>query len=276
MIFVKQCKGFDSDKVNMPYTWKDWCWSIKYDGHYMQVHVSQAKGVRFFTSSGKEFYETNLAKRFLEFPDGIYECEFLGKSNGLHGDRKEAAIATTLRTEFAKGIKSNYPGLKCKVFDIISPEPFSQRLKLLQAIPNTLSTSGLFVGIVRYELVGDSPIIPFSRVITDGYEGIYLKHLNHLQREGKRVRSAIKLKQHPTADVVCFDIQLGEGKYAGMIGSLICKDKDGVVVKVGSGLTDEDRSFAHNQYLGKTIEIAYESFSDTYIHPVFKCVRDDK
>lgn len=55
MSFIKQCKGFDSDKITLPTTLDNWYWSIKYDGHYMQVHVKQLQEARFFTSSGKEF-----------------------------------------------------------------------------------------------------------------------------------------------------------------------------------------------------------------------------
>lgn len=266
-MFIKQCKGFDSDKVNFPAVWDNWYWSIKYDGHYMQVHVKQAQEVKFYTSSGKEFYEVNMANDFLKLPTGVYECEFLGYGTGKHGGRKEAAFATTLRTEFAKGIKSNYPGLKYRIFDIINDNIFAARLQTLR----TLHTDY----VVEYNRV-ESPMQHLLDAVSRGWEGVYFKSLAHRQLAGKRVKQAIKLKQHQTADVVCFDIELGTGKYTGMIGSLVCKDENGIVVKVGSGLTDSDRLFTHEAYLGKTIEIGYESFSDTYIHPVFKCVRSDK
>lgn len=269
-MFIKQCKGFDSDKVAFPAVWDNWYWSIKYDGHYMQVHVKQLQDVKFFTSSGKEFYEVNLANEFLKLPSGIYECEFLGYGDGKHGGRKDAAFATTLRTEFAKGIKSNYKGLKCRIFDIINNDLFEVRIRALRTLP----VSGN-IDIVDYNRV-ESPMEHLLHVTSEGWEGIYLKSTAHRHLAGKRVKQAIKLKLHHTADVVCFDIELGEGKYTGMIGSLVCKDENGIVVKVGSGLTDSERLFSHNMYLGKTIEISYESFSDTYIHPVFKCVRSDK
>lgn len=267
MSFIKQCKGFDSDKVNFPAVWDNWYWSIKYDGHYMQVHVKHLQEVKFYTSSGKEFYEVNMAKDFLKLPTGVYECEFLGFGDGKHGGRKYAAFATTLRTEFAKGIKSNYPGLKYRIFDIIDDDIFAVRLQALRTLPTDY--------VVEYNRV-KSPVQHLLDAVSRGWEGVYFKSIAHAQLAGKRVKQAIKLKQYHTADVVCFDIELGTGKYTGMIGSLVCKDENGVVVKVGSGLTDSERLFTHESYLGKTIEIGYESFSDTYIHPVFKCVRSDK
>lgn len=267
MSFIKQCKGFDSDKIALPAVLDNWYWSIKYDGHYMQVHVKQLQEARFFTSSGKEFYEVNLANDFMKLPSGIYECEFLGYGDGRHGGRKDAAFATTLRTEFAKGIKSNYKGLNYRIFDIIDDDPFEVRLRALRTLDND--------NVVEYNRV-DSFMQHLLDATLGGWEGIYLKSIAHRQLAGKRVKQAIKLKQHPTADVVCFDIELGTGKYTGMIGSLVCKDENGVVVKVGSGLTDSERLFTSQAYLGKTIEIGYESFSDTYIHPVFKGIRNDK
>ena len=271
--FIKQCKGTDSDKLQMPILWDNWLYSIKYDGHYMQVHTS-AREIVFYTSSGKKYLETNLAKVFNKLPTGVYECEFLGYSDGKHGDRKEAAFATTLRTEYAKHITSNYPGLKCVIFDIINNDNFLERLKILHEVESILANEK-FVSVAKYYQVSE-PVTHLTNVLKDGWEGIYLKNISHLQYEGKRVKNAIKLKAHHTADVRCIDIEAGEGKYDGKIGSLVCVDENGIEVKVGSGLTDHDRNQSVHAFLGKTIEIAYESFSDTYIHPVYKGIRSDK
>ena len=271
-MFRKQCKGTDSDKLQMPVVYKTWYMSIKYDGHYMQVHVNNGL-CRFYTSSGKEFYEKNLAEAFGKLPNGIYECEFLGKGTGKHGGRADAAIATTLRTEFSKGILSNYPGVKAVIFDIINDELFADRLKIL----NKLASEHPQLTFVAYqEIQGEDELYRYLNTVLDnGYEGLYLKQWAHRQFEGKRVKTAIKLKAKHTADLVCFDIEVGEGKYSNAIGSLVCKDENGIVVKVGSGLTDHDRNMRPDHYIGRTIEIAYESFKDTYIHPIYKGIRTD-
>ena len=68
----------------------------------------------------------------------------------------------------------------------------------------------------------------------------------------------------------------GEGKYKGMIGSLVLQDASGRIVSVGSGLSDAYRSKASIAYIGKVIEIEYEQILDTYIQPTFVTVRLDK
>ena len=43
-----------------------------------------------------------------------------------------------------------------------------------------------------------------------------------------------------------------------MIGSLVLKDSKGRIVKVGSGLDDNDRSKKQPDFIGKVIEVEYE------------------
>ena len=69
---------------------------------------------------------------------------------------------------------------------------------------------------------------------------------------------------------------LGEGKYEGKIGALILIDSEDREVRVGSGLSDEQRSKTKMHYYGQVIEIEYERIDSTYIQPIFKCIRDDK
>lgn len=272
-MFRPQCKGTDSDKMNMPVVYQNWYMSIKYDGHYMQVHVNNG-ACKFYTSSGKEFYEKTMAERFGKLPNGIYECEFLGKGNGKHGGRRDAAIATTLRTEFRKGILSYYPGVVAVIFDIINNDLFVDRIQRLRE----LAAQNPQLTFVSYQAVGDESMLYsyLNTVLSNGYEGLYLKSIDHRQLEGKRVKTAIKLKAHHTADLKCICVEEGEGKYFGKVGSLTCVDSNGIVVSVGSGLTDHDRNMSPKYFIGKTIEISYESFNKTYIHPIFKEVRKDK
>lgn len=111
----------------------------------------------------------------------------------------------------------------------------------------------------------------------EGWEGLYLKHRTHIYEPGKRLNTAIKLKYRPTADLVCIGIEYGIGKYEGMIGSLILKDKEGLVVSVGSGLADIERKITDETFwVGKIIEISYEQKLDTYIQPIYISYRCDK
>ena len=97
-----------------------------------------------------------------------------------------------------------------------------------------------------------------------------------LYHQGKRVNHAIKLKGRLTADLYCLGSNIGEGKYKGMLGSLVLKDSKGRLVCVGSGLDDVDRNKGLSYFVGKVIEIEYEQIQDTYIQPTYIRIREDK
>jgi len=279
---VKQCKGKDLTKLpaKIDKDSKEYYWSIKYDGHYVQVYVGPMKEVRFYTSSGKEFYVPELAEHFKQLPPlCIYECEFVGHSEGKLGDRTAAGILTTWRTDFKKNIVSTYNGEKIYIFDYIDlhiPSAiFEKRLNLLKDLKKYNNES---IKVVDYKgLISiKEALVISSQVCTKGYEGIMLKHKEHVHKFASRVNTAIKIKQRKTADLVCIATLEGEGKYEGQIGSLVLKDSRENIVKVGSGLTDFDRQRDPNYYIGKIVEISYDSFKDTYLQPVFISIREDK
>ncbi len=274
---ILQCKGKDLDKVPVSKLEDRYYASIKYDGHYVQIHYDRGN-VRFFTSGGKEFYHdlaaAELAKYHLN-DKFILEAEFIADTDGKLGSRGKAAKLTTYRTNFEKGLpNSGMENDKFMVFDIITPTmPFSERLKALRNL-----------GTVKYlkpvEYLGPLQLSTLKEtaktLANEGYEGIYLKSPNHLYLPGKRVNNAIKLKARPTADIICIDVEWGEGKYTGMIGSLILQDSEMRIVKVGSGLSDFERARKPEDFIGHIIEIEYEQILDTYTQPVYKCIRTDK
>lgn len=276
-MFIKQCKATHiKDLKKLPSELETFYWAIKYDGHYCQLEVLQDKTVKFYTSSGKEFYERNLAEEAKKLPPGIYECEFLGQGDGKLGGRNEAAVATTLRTEFSKGIISYMPGVKLVIFDKIDDSIFRDRLQALLHIAATIPTT--FISFALYQMCSFRTAEGCRDLAcSNGWEGIILKHPNHRQFSGKRVKNAIKLKESETIDLKVIDTIEGTGKYIGMIGALRCIDELGNVVDVGSGLTDELRNRPSSYWLGKVIEVKYERKTETsYIHPVFLEIRLDK
>ena len=62
-----------------------------------------------------------------------------------------------------------------------------------------------------------------------------------------------------TCDIKCTGIEEGEGKYAGTLGKIVC-DYKGYELRVGSGLTDEEREQFWNDpdlVVNKIVEIKY-------------------
>jgi len=278
MSFIKQCKGKDLVKVPKSKLEDRFYHSIKYDGHYVQIHKA-GDNVRFFTSSGKEFYVKNVAEELIENNPGrdfILEAEYINTSSGKLGSRGYSAKLTTYRTNFEKGIETNaIDNERFMVFDCIDTMlSFEDRLCwILEELDYGKHCELVdFSGIDTLEECKNEAKL----VVKDDYEGLYLKSPNHMYREGKRVNDAIKLKLRPTADLLCRSVLSGDGKYMGMVGSLVLQDKAGRSVQVGSGLSDEQRGLPNEYFIGKVIEIEYEQILATYIQPTFIRVRDDK
>jgi len=279
---IAQCKGKDLDKVPASKLLGSFMASVKYDGHYVQIHKI-GNIVRFFTSGGKEFYHAPAANELLKYNfelNYVLEAEYIADTNCKLGNRGKASKLTTLRTNFEKGLPNDNTSLgedSFMVFDIIiENKTFQERLS---AIKENLMF--LLNGIIRpVDYIGPMSLNDceaWAKIVrSDGYEGLYLKSPKHLYKPGKRVNDAIKLKLRPTADLMCIGTMVGEGKYQGMIGSVVLQDSEGRVVRVGAGLSDEDRARHQSHYLNKIVEFEYEQILDTYIQPTFIAVRSDK
>jgi len=116
-----------------------------------------------------------------------------------------------------------------------------------------------------------------------GCEGIILKDIESIW-ENKRSKSQIKFKAELDASLVVVDIQMGTGKYEGMIGAIVCESSDGIIkVNVGSGLTDEQRKeFVVDSPVGKIVSVKYnakiqaKSGEWSLFLPVFQEIRIDQ
>ena len=266
--------------------------SIKYDGNQIFI-VKIGNEVEFYTSDWKQFYLGVVAKELLEIEeDFLLVGEFMHDCAGRLGDRTKSAILTTYRTNFNKNLVNGTSELKTsiKVFDalkintinalgevalisIVSNIKYRDRLKYAQTIVKGckyLST------IIVTEVTGAQAKETNIYLLRTGWEGSMLVEPDSLYEMGKRVNHSIKLKGRKTADLLCIDTELGEGKYMGLIGSLVLEDSEGRRVSVGSGLSDSDRLYHEDYYIGKVIEISYEQIMDTYIQPTFIRIRDDK
>jgi DNA ligase-1 len=115
-----------------------------------------------------------------------------------------------------------------------------------------------------------------KQLVTDGWEGAMLAEPDEVYHIGKRVNHSIKLKYRNTADLRCIATETGEGKYEGLIGSLVLQDSRGRIVSVGSGLLDVHRTKPEHFFVGKIVEIEYEQLMATYIQPTFIRLREDK
>jgi ATP-dependent DNA ligase len=105
--------------------------------------------------------------------------------------------------------------------------------------------------------------------------------------EDKRSKSQIKFKGELECDLKIVGVEEGTGKYAGMLGAIICESADGVIkTNVGSGFKDSDRQLYNVEFMhelvGKIAAIKYNMRSvdkqgkQSLFLPIVLEIRDDK
>jgi ATP-dependent DNA ligase len=122
----------------------------------------------------------------------------------------------------------------------------------------------------------------FQEYLSLGYEGIILKDGSGVW-EDKRAKHQIKFKGELECDLKIVGIQEGTGKYAGMLGAILCESSDGVIkVSVGSGFTDEHRKNLGEEIVDKIAAIKYNMRiknklgEESLFLPIVLEIRDDK
>ena len=123
----------------------------------------------------------------------------------------------------------------------------------------------------------------FEEFLQRGEEGIILKDKRGIW-EDKRAKHQIKFKGELECDLKIVAVEEGTGKYAGMLGAIICESADGVVrVNVGSGFTDEHRKQLWKEKLiDKIVAVKYnariknKAGEESLFLPIFVEIRDDK
>ena len=258
--------------------------SIKYDGNQIFI-LKEGRTIRFFTSDWKQFHlEAVAAEVKTVHGNFMLVGEFMHGCLGKLGDRRKSAILTTYRTNYNKGIENIglgqldtnimvFDALEIKQDTLIINVPYKERLRYVMQVVGGMKYLNPVIG---QEVNGATAILNSVSIIARGWEGTMLVEADSHYHLGKRVNHSIKLKSRLTADLRCIDTELGDGKYANLIGSLTLQDSTGRVVSVGSGLSDADRNYHEDYYIGKVVEIEYEQILDTYIQPTFIRVREEK
>jgi len=274
---------------------------VKYDGVRCLAFIS-AHGVILKTRNGKVFSYPMLEKYLTHFYKGT-DIIFDGELVYGHGHIIDRTSVSGIVNSAIRGTPIPHDkGILFNVFDkLYLPEfvnqvcrrPYAMRLNELEGLFISMSNLEVSSSLFKYvNLVHSTTLYNldelnnyYSSLISIGCEGLILKSHNHLYTF-KRSADWIKVKETKTTDLLCLAVQEGKGKYAGGIGALICvgvvEGKD-IQVAVGSGLTDEERMYAGNTYVGATIEVKYNSVikdskTDEWslFLPRFVCVREDK
>ena len=289
------CSPFEQklvDKISFPaYA------QMKMDGMRFNAIVRDGK-CEFRSRNGKEILLLgNLEQEFISLA-GSVDCVFDGELLVmLEGDYQFADRQT------GNGIlnKANKGTISAKeaamvhatVWDLIPyvqfvdgycATPYAKRYSTLEAIVSKQKSDGKKIWNVTSTIVQtlEEAQEIFQGYLAEGYEGIILKDGNGVW-EDKRAKHQIKFKGELECDLKIVAIEEGTGKYAGMLGAIVCESSDGKIkVNVGSGFNDAHRKNLGKEILDKIVAIKYNSRiknklgEESLFLPIFVEIRDDK
>jgi hypothetical protein len=295
---VMLCSQFEQklvDKIKFPaYA------QMKMDGMRFNAIVRDGK-VEYRSRNGKEIQLLgNLDEQFIAMAgevDCVFDGELLVMLPGDHqfADRQTGngilnkANKGTISAEEAAMVHAS-------VWDLIPyayftdghcPVPYSKRFSSLEQLIQKQSADNKRVWLVSSQIVQtiEEAQEMFQEYLSLGYEGIILKDGSGVW-EDKRAKHQIKFKGELECDLKIVAVEEGSGKYAGMLGAMICESSDGVVkVSVGSGLNDEHRiNLWHikQEILDKIVAVKYNTRiknkqgEESLVLPIFIELRDDK
>ena len=164
--------------------------------------------------------------------------------------------------------------LKLVIFDMFpldefwngkSKEPYSNRKKDLIELGEkitALGTDNLEIVQMCYEGYDHSEIWKWLDYAEQhDWEGVILNL--DTPYECKRTKNLIKVKKFYTYDLEVIGVEEGTGRNKGTLGALVVKYKNNTV-NVGSGFTDEERSYYWNnqdKIIGRVIEVKYKEIT---------------
>ncbi len=135
---------------------------------------------------------------------------------------------------------------------------FSERLHQLKRISE--NTKSKYIQVIKQQKVSTHHqlFMLLDEIVNGDGEGLMLHHQSAYYKVGRHAK-IMKLKRYNDAEATVLKHIEGKGKYQGLLGAIQVKTKDGIVFKIGSGFTNEERknppkigSVITFKYIGKT------------------------
>lgn len=175
------------------------------------------------------------------------------------GRGRFAELSGIVRT--ARPDEANWRKIAFHVFDIpVTDTPFFERYEKLERLVRASESDHL-------KLVEQTPIsshealvVELNRVVAAGGEGLMLKRKACLYLAG-RSDDLLKVKTFQDAEAVVVEHIEGQGKYEGLLGSLLVELPDGRRFRIGSGFSDEER--ANPPQPGQQITFKHHGYTAT-------------
>lgn len=240
---------------------------IKYDGVRIII-INKEREVKFFTRNGKEVILPKLQKELEDKPFMNYmiDTEVTLETGKMEDRTKVSGMVNSAM----HGGTVDEGKLMFNCFDFMAlsqweaaacDDAYDIRHTMLDAALGDIAIGQLKIADTKEAHNIDAVNELYNAAIDAGFEGLILKQADHLYTF-KRSKDWVKLKEIKTADLTCYAIQAGDGKYEGFIGALMCKgtvEGKEIKVNVGSGLKDIERSMRESYFMYQTIEVKYNA-----------------
>lgn len=149
-----------------------------------------------------------------------------------------------------------------------------QRLEVLERYLNSHPAQNIHI-IPQHVTASKAEVEQaLQKVMENRGEGLVLRDATLPYQTG-RLSSALKIKPFLDAECQVKGYQPGKGKYQGQVGALICEMENGVSLRLGSGLSDQQRQ--HPPKRGQWVTFKYQGLTQSGKprHPVFLRIRKD-
>jgi bifunctional non-homologous end joining protein LigD len=254
---------------------------LQYDSHGIPLLTSRKRSVKTNEMVDKtQNLMGYVCEKNVKFKNTIIDGEIQGGNS--FGDTVSLMGSTPERAQ--QMLKDGFK-VKYIVYDILEYQgtdlrnrPFNiRRLKLQNFL---LNYHNPYIELIR--VLPNEPS-SFDQIVSEGGEGVILKHKMSQYQEDKRGKDWIKVKKTDTFDGIIIGMTEGTGKYKKSMGALRIGQYVGdeiVEVATISGMTDDQRDyFSQNiqKLNGQVIEFeAQEKTKKRYRHPRFVRLRNDK
>ena len=223
-------------------------------------------GENLLSRQGKKL---NAPQSFTKnFPKFALDGELYAKE--LKFEEIQASVMDKLPDEKAWG------RLKFHIFDV--PEASGGLLDRLEVLAKFLKNepNDNLTIIKQIKMRDNAQFLKFTKdIIAKGGEGAVVREPNAAYDRG-RSQNVLKYKKFNDAECVVVAHKVGQGKFSGFLGSVVCENLSNKKrFKIGSGFSDKER--ANPPKIGSVITYKYQNLTAKGLprFPVFLRVRED-
>ncbi|MFB9134132.1 DNA ligase [Vibrio olivae] len=172
----------------------------------------------------------------------------------------------------AKPVDSAWQQIRFMAFDLPElQQPFEQRYKALTQLVSHTSSSFL-EAVEQRSISSESQLMAeLDSIASQNGEGLMLRRFDRLYQSG-RSDTLIKLKKHQDTEAIVVGYKPGQGKYEGMMGSLLVRLPNGIQFYLGSGFSDRLRR--QPPQLGQSVTFRYNGYTQNGIPKFARFIRE--